>query len=302
MSATCAGARGWFLPDRGLSAWQRPTTSSLSTRHVPPRGRCGDSRAGLPWNRPVDGVATIVDGEAIPAETLVRTASFARATGMRLALHFVLSTPSRAAAWRVVESDSRSGQALCTQLAQDTARIWLGGGARQGLEALSRAQAQHLPAAIDRALAAAPSTSIDIASLCFGGAGLRGAVAQTTGRTRPAAAPGISMWIGAGVLAAGAGLATLVTVTGIERAGALRAVVDSAQREANTSWLADGFDTVPSTSRVYRMAGLGTRLARYSELSATRPAGNRGLGLLGPTQTRGLDARHLRDEDRLPPD
>ena len=226
---------------------------------------------GLPWNRPVDGVATIVDGETIPAETLVRTASFARATGMRLALHFVLSTQSRAAAWRVVESDSRSGQALCTQLAHDTARIWLGGGARKGLEALSRAQAQHLPAAIDRALAAAPSTSIDIASLCFGGAGLRGAVAQTTGRTRPSAAPGISMWIGAGVLAAGAGLATLVTVTGIERAGALRAVVDSAQREANTSWLADGFDTIPSSSRVHRMAGLGTRLARYSELSALAP-------------------------------
>ena len=225
----------------------------------------------LPWNRPVDGVAAIVDGETIPAETLARTASLARATGMRMALHFVLSTRSGTAAWRVVESDSRSGQALCTQLTHDTARIWLGGGARKGLEVLSRAQAQNLPAAIDRALAAAPSTSIDIASLCFGGAGLRGAVAQTTGRTRPAATPGISLWMGAGVLAAGAGLATLVTVTGIERAGALRAAVDSAQRESNTSWLADGFDTVPNTSRVHRIAGLGTRLARYSELSALAP-------------------------------
>ena len=225
----------------------------------------------LPWHRPVDAVATIVDGESLPAETLTRTASFARATGMRLALHLVLSTQSRSAAWRVVESDSRSGQALCTQLAHDTARIWLSGGARKGLEALSRAQAQHLPAAIDRALAAVPSTSIDIASLCFGGAGLRGAVAQTTGRTQPAAAPGVSMWAGAGALAAGAGLATLVTVTGIERASALRAVVDSAQRESNTSWLADGLDVVPSTSRVHRMAGLGTRLSRYSELSTLAP-------------------------------
>ena len=190
---------------------------------------------------------------------------------MRLALHLVLPTQSQTAVWRVVESDNRSGHALCTQLIHDTARIWLRGGARKGLEALSRAQAQHLPAAIDRALAASPSTSIDIASLCFGGAGLRGAVAQTTGRTRPAAAPGISMWIGVGVLAAGTGLATLATVKGIERAGALQAVVDSAQRESNTSWLADGFDTVPSTSRVHRMTGLGTRLARYSEPSALTP-------------------------------
>ena len=65
----------------------------------------------LPWNRPVDAVAAIVDSESIPAATLTRTASFARATGMRLALHLVLSTPSRTSAWRVVESDSRSGQA-----------------------------------------------------------------------------------------------------------------------------------------------------------------------------------------------
>ena len=236
----------------------------------------------LPWNRPVDAVAAIVDSESIPAATLTRTASFARATGMRLALHLVLSTPSRTSAWRVVESDSRSGQALCTQLADDTARIWLAGGARRGLEALSRAQAQHLPASIDRALAAVPSTSVDIASLSFGGAGLRGAVGQTTERTHPTAAPGMSMWIGVGVLTGGTALATLVAVTGIERTGALRAVVDSAQREANTSWLAEGFETVPSTSRVHRMAGLGTRLSSYSEFSPLAPMAFLTLDYSGP--------------------
>ena len=128
----------------------------------------------LPWNRPVDAVAAIVDSESIPAATLTRTASFARATGMRLALHLVLSTPSRTAAWRVVESDSRSGQALCTQLAHDTARIWLAGGARRGLEALSRAQAQHPPC---RHRPGAGSRTVDIGRHCI-------AVVRRCGSTR----------------------------------------------------------------------------------------------------------------------
>ena len=227
--------------------------------------------SALPWRRPVDAVAAIADADSIPAETLARTANVARATGLRVALHFVLSGGSRAAVWRIVDADHRDGGALCTQLAHDAARNWLTGGSREGLKELSLAQSRELPAVLDRAFAAAPSSSVDIASLSFGGAGLRGAVAQSAARTRPAVTPGISIWTGFAVLIAGVALAGLVAVNGLDRSRDLRAVVQTAQHEAAVPWVATGIDTVPSGSRVRRMAGLSVRLAEFSEFHPLAP-------------------------------
>ena len=227
--------------------------------------------SALPWRRPVDAVAALVDADSIPGETLMRTANFARATGLRVALHFVLASATRTAAWRIVDADNRDGGALCTQLAQDAARVWLSGGPREGLKALSLAQSRELPSVLDRAFAAAPSSTVDIASLSFGGVGLRAAVAQTAARTRPAVTPGFSIWTGVAVLIAGITLAGLVAVTGLDRSRSLRAVAQTARHEAATPWVATGIDAVPSGSRVRRMAGLGVRLARFSEFSPLAP-------------------------------
>ena len=156
-------------------------------------------------------------------------------------------------------------------LRSDAARIWLTGGSRKGLKELALAQSRELPAVLDRAFAAAPSSTVDIASLSFGGVGLRAAVAQTAARTQPAVTPGFSIWTGVTVLIAGAALAGLVAVTGLDRSKALRGAVQTAQHEAATPWLATGIDAVPSGSRVRRMAGLSVRLAEFSEFSPLAP-------------------------------
>ena len=227
--------------------------------------------SALPWRRPVDAVAAIVDADSIPSETIARTVSFAQATGLRVALHFVLGSASRTAAWCVFDGSNRDGATICTRLSQDAARIWLTGGSRKGLKELSLARSRELPAVLDRALAAAPSSTVDIASLSFGGAGLRAAVAQTAARTRPAVTPGLSIWTGLAVLIAGAVLASLALLTGLDRADALRAAVGTASREAATPWLATDIDAIPSGSRVRRMAGLGVRLADFSGFSPLTP-------------------------------
>ena len=227
--------------------------------------------SALPWRRPVDALVAVVNADSIPSETLMRAASFARATGLRVALHFVLASDSRTAAWRVVDSSNRDGSALCTQLAQDAARVWLTGGSRKGLKELALAQSRELPAVLDRAFAAAPSSSVDIAALSFGGVGLRAAVAQTAARTRPAPTPGFSIWTGLAVLVAGVVLAGLAAVTSLDRSRALTAAVQTAHHEAATPWVATGIDAVPSGSRVRRMAGLGVRLADFSRFSPLAP-------------------------------
>ena len=234
-------------------------------------GRLRALASALPWRRPVDGVATLVNVDGIPAETLVRAVAFSRAAGLRLALHFVLAGTSAAAVWRVIDSGSRDGADLCAQLAQDTARVWLGGGSRDGLKELSLAQSTDLATAVDRALAAAPASAVDVASLSVGGAGLRSAVAQTAARTRPAEAPGLTMWLGLGGLAVGLGLTVLVAVTGVERAADLRSTVATASREAATPWLTTDIDALPGGSRVRRVAGVSARLAGFSDFSALMP-------------------------------
>ena len=227
--------------------------------------------AALPWRRPVDGVAAVMDGGGIPPETLVRTTTFSRAAGLRVGLHFVLASGSMTAAWRIVDSANRDGADLCTQLAQDATRIWLAGGPREGLKELSLAQSTNLSTALDRALAAAPSSTVDVASLCMGGRGLRSAVAQTAARTRPTEAPGLTMWLGLGGLVAGIALAGLVAVSGLDKAADLRSTVAIAAREASTAWLDEEIDAVPSGSRVRRVAGVGAHLAEFSNFSLLAP-------------------------------
>lgn len=225
----------------------------------------------LPWRRPLDAAAVLVEPGGIPSEALVRAANFARHIGMRVALHFVLPSPSRLAVWRIVDQHNRDGNEICTQLAADTTRAWLTEGSREGLKELAEVQTRDLPAAINRALASVPVSVVDIASLSFSGAGLRSASAQTTDRTHPATAPGLRMLAAAVVLFVGVILAGLTVVTGVERAQTLRSTVDTATREARVSWTAQDIDTIPSGARVRRIAGLGTRLAEYSDFSGLIP-------------------------------
>ncbi len=227
--------------------------------------------AALPWRRPVDAVGVLVDSAGMPGEALARAALFARATGMRTALHFVLPSSGSVAAWCIVDANNKDGSAICSRLAADTTRIWLAGGPREGLKELALAQSRELSSALDRALAVAPSSVIDIASLSFSGSGFKAAVAQTIERTRPASAPGLTMWTGIGILAAGFLLAILATVVGLQRAEYLHTAVDTAEREAAVSWTAEGIETVPSSAKVRRVSALSVRLAELSSFSPLMP-------------------------------
>ena len=226
--------------------------------------------AALPWRRPVDAVAAFVEPGGIASEALSRCAAFSRALGLRTALHFVFPGGGKTAAWEIIDAHNRNGDAICAQLAADAARLWLSQGERAGLRDLAMAQSRELPAALDRALAVAPS-SVDIASLSLGGLGLRGAVAQTTERTRPAAAPSVARWLGVSALALGVVLAVLVAVVGVDRSTQLRSAVSAAAREAGVPWSAEGIGTIPSAGRIGRIAGMSVRLAESSGFSPLMP-------------------------------
>lgn len=227
--------------------------------------------SALPWRRPADGMAVLSGADGIPGEALVRAAAFSRAAGMRMALHFVLAGASRLAVWRIVDWNNRDGVDLCAQLAQDGARIWLGGGSRDGLKDLSQAQSADLATSLNRALASAPASSVDIASVALGGLGLRSAVAQTAGRTRPADAPGMTAWLGMAGLALGLGLAAVAAVSAIDEAAELRSTVATAGREAATPWLTADIDPLPAGARVRRIAGVSAHLAEFSSWSLLAP-------------------------------
>ena len=241
----------------------------------------------LPWRRPVDGVTAIVGDDGIPRDAMVRAETFARAAGSRVALHFLLAPGATTAAWRVVDAANRDGAELCAQLAQDAARIWLGGGPREGLRELSSIQSTELAAALARALAIAPPSSVDVASVCLGGHGLRTAVAQTVARTRPAQRPGFTMWLGYAGLVAGVALAVLAIVAGLTRADELRSTLALAAREA-TPWSATDIEAVPSASRVRRVAGIGIRLAEVSEFSILTPLSPLVANSQGPARLGGV--------------
>ncbi len=225
----------------------------------------------LPWKRPTDAIVAFVDENGVPIETLSRAATFARASGMRVALHLSLPTSSKTAAWQIIEPHRLDGGGICNELSADAARLWLVGGSRQGLKDLVLAQSNALPSSLDRTLSAAPSSIVDVSSLSFGGVGLRAAIGQTLGRTKPSSAPGITMWAAIVVLGLGALTAVLNVIDGFDTAGGFRATVSQAAREAATPWQTEGITTVASPARTRRIAGLSEDLADFSDFSLLRP-------------------------------
>ena len=227
--------------------------------------------SALPWRRPIDAAAAIVTADGVPPGTLARMAGVSRATGFRVALHFVIAGASGMAAWRTVDPGNRDGRTLCAQLAREAACRWLAGGSRAGLSDISNAGSRGLPEALDAAFAAAAPRFVDIASLCFTGAGLRAAAAQTAERTRPTGAPRIATWASLAVLLVGAWLTGLVAVTGTARSDALRIDVESSAQAVATPMHGTDVDAAPSGRAIRRTAELGVRLAGYSEFSPLLP-------------------------------
>ena len=227
--------------------------------------------SALPRRRPIDAAAAIVTADGVPPGTLARMAGVSRATGFRVALHFVIAGASRMAAWRIVDAGNRDGRTLCAQLAREAACRWLAGGSRAGLSDISNAGSRGLPEALDAAFAAAAPRFVDVASLCFTGEGLRAAAAQTAERTRPTRAPRIATWASLAVLLVGVWLAGLVAVTGTTRSDALRVDVESSAQAAATPMQDTDVDAAPSGHAIRRTAELGVRLAGYSEFSPLLP-------------------------------
>ena len=261
----------------------------------------------LPWRRPVDALAAMVDGAGIPDETLQRATTVSRNVDMRLALHLVFPGAG-GAAWTII--DGQSGEDACGHLAIKAVRNWLTDGDRDGLLELALAQSGDLPQAINRAQTLAPS-SIDIASLTLG-SGLRHAVAQTTERTRPLEAGGFVTGMGIGTLAASLAVTIAAVTVGMDRASTLGTAVDAAAREASSLWIADGVETIPSAGRVRRMAGLATRLVDSSGFSPILPLAPLAPNASAPRRLGAAflenymlvplaDALHRQAEERLVP-
>lgn len=221
----------------------------------------------LPWRRPVDGIAVLANADGLPADGISRAADFARAASMCVALHIVLPSRSTAAAWRVIDMNNHDGGTIFDQLAADTARIWLADGERGGLQELALAQTRGLPGAIGRALAVAPSSLVDVASVGFSGAGLRGAVAQTVTRTRPSTAPGVASGVAYACFAVGIGLMVLTVVVTQDRSDKLSGVVSIAKREAAVPWTAQEIAAVPNRTRMHRLIGISQSLSHTSDFS-----------------------------------
>ena len=225
----------------------------------------------LPWDRPMDSMCAIASEDVIPSNTLMRSARLARATGFRTALHVVFADTTTGAAWRITDAQNRDGATLCAGLTQDAARAWLTGGSREGMKSLAIAQSRELPTAIDRLIAAAPSSVVDFTAVCFGGAGLRAATAQTTARTQPSLSLGLPLWTGFAILALGIGLSVLAIIDRVDQGAALNASVRTASFETTTPWVADGIETLPGASRVRRMTGLAVRVSGFSDFAPLAP-------------------------------
>ena len=225
----------------------------------------------LPWHRPMDAMCAVASEDVIPSNTLMRSARIARATGFRTALHIVFADTTTGAAWRITDAQNRDGATLCAGLTQDAARAWLTGGSREGMKSLAVAQSRELPTAIDRLIAAAPSSVVDFTAVCFGGAGLRAATAQTTARTQPSVTMGVPLWTGFSILALGIGLSVLAIIDRIDQGGALDATVHTARFETTTPWVADGIETLPEASRMRRMTGLAVRMSGFADFAPLAP-------------------------------
>ena len=225
----------------------------------------------LPWSRALDAAAVVVRDESVPADALVRTGAFARACGLELALHFVISSPSRAPVWALFGRARPDGRSLCDALSRDASRWWLGGGSREGLEQLVGTRSLALASDLDRAIGAVPSPTVRFASLALGGAGLAAAVSQSTSLTRPARTTAISS---RALYAAGIGLVALSVYSAMalfHRAHDLYSAVETAEREASTTWLLSDVDTVPNPARVYRVVRSAMRLSEMSGFVQVAP-------------------------------
>ena len=225
----------------------------------------------LPWSRALDAAAVVVRDESVPADALVRTGAFARACGLELALHFVISSPSRAPVWALFGRARPDGRSLCDSLSRDASRWWLGGGSREGLDQLVGTRSLALASDLDRAIGAVPSPTVRFASLALGGAGLAAAVSQSTSLTRPARTTAISS---RALYAAGIGLVALSVYSAMalfHRAHDLYSAVETAEREASTTWLLSDVDTVPNPARVYRVVRSAMRLSEMSGFVQVAP-------------------------------
>ena len=238
----------------------------------------------LPWSRALDAAAVVVRDESVPADALVRTGAFARACGLELALHVVVSSPSRAPVWALFGRARPDGRSLCDALSRDASRWWLGGGSREGLDQLVGARSRELASELDRAIGAVPSPSVRFASLALGGAGLAAAVSQSTSLTRPARTTAVSSRV---LYAACVGFVALSVYTAmalLHRSLDLHSAVETAEREASTTWVLSDVDTIPNPARVYRVVRSAMRL---SEMSGFLP--------LAPLAALLPDARAPRD-------
>ena len=238
----------------------------------------------LPWSRALDAAAVVVRDESVPADALVRTGAFARACGLELALHVVVSSPSRAPVWALFGRARPDGRSLCDALLRDASRWWLGGGSREGLEQLVGARSRELASELDRAIGAVPSPSVRFASLALGGAGLAAAVSQSTSLTRPARTTAVSSRVLYGACVGFVALSVYTAMALLHRSLDLHSAVETAEREASTTWVLTDVDTVPNPARVYRVVRSAMRL---SEMSGFLP--------LAPLAALLPDARAPRD-------
>ena len=222
----------------------------------------------LPWSRALDAAAVVVRDTSVPADALVRTGAFARACGLELALHFVVSSPSRAPVWALFGRARPDGRSLCDALSRDASRWWLGGGAREGLDQLVGARSRELASELDRAIGAVPSPTVRFASLALGGAGLAAAVSQSTTLTRPARTTAVSSRVLYAAFVGFVALSVFTAMALLHRSHDLHAAVETAEREASTTWVLSDVDTVPNPARVYRVVRSAMRL---SEMTGFQP-------------------------------
>ena len=143
---------------------------------------------------------------------------------------------------------------------------------------------RELASELDRAIGAVPSPSVRFASLALGGAGLAAAVSQSTSLTRPARTTAVSSRVLYGACVGFVALSVYTAMALLHRSLDLHSAVETAEREASTTWVLTDVDTVPNPARVYRVVRSAMRL---SEMSGFLP--------LAPLAALLPDARAPRD-------
>ena len=186
-------------------------------------------------------------------------------------MHFVVSSPSRAPVWALFGRARPDGRSLCDALSRDASRWWLGGGSREGLDQLVGTRSSELASELDRAIGAVPSPTVRFASLALGGAGLAAAVSQSTSLTRPARTTAVSSRVLYAACAGFVALSVYSAMALLHRSLDLHAAVETAEREASTTWVLTDVDTVPNPARVYRVVRSAVRLSDISGFQPLAP-------------------------------